>query len=75
MGFIKSVSPILDFGIVEENGLKSELHEDNNGKSKVTEKEEKSEKKKQDNNQQQRLQGVKFRIKKKHENQIRLPIL
>ena len=64
VGFIKSVSPILDFDIVEENVVKPELPRDNNnGNSKVLiENQEESKKKKQNNNQQ--LQDSKFRIKK-----------
>src|ERR671922_2424794 len=55
VGFIKSVSPILDFDIVEENVVKPELPRDNNnGNSKVLiENQEESKKKKQNNNQQQ----------------------
>jgi DNA-binding Lrp family transcriptional regulator len=68
VGFIKSVSPILDFDIVEENVVKSELPRDNNnGNSKVLienqeESKKKKQKKKRNNNQQQ--QDSKFRIKK-----------
>jgi DNA-binding Lrp family transcriptional regulator len=65
VGFIKSVSPILDFDIVERNVVKPELEKDNNGNSKVIENEDKTKKKKQYNNQQQeQLQDTKFRIKK-----------
>jgi DNA-binding Lrp family transcriptional regulator len=65
VGFIKSVSPILDFDIVERNVVKPELQKDNNGNSKVIENEDKTKKKKQYNNQQQeQLQDTKFRIKK-----------
>src|SRR5215210_6490904 len=62
VGFIKSVSPILDFDIVEGNIVKPELQKDNNGNSIVIENERKTKKKKQYNNQQQ--QDAKFRIKK-----------
>jgi DNA-binding Lrp family transcriptional regulator len=62
VGFIKSVSPILDFDIVDENVVKPELRRHNNGNSKVVVNEEESKKKKQYNNQQQ--QDSKFRIKK-----------
>jgi DNA-binding Lrp family transcriptional regulator len=65
VGFIKSVSPILDFDIVERNVVKPELQKDNNGNSKVIENEDKTKKKQQYNNQQQeQLQDTKFRIKK-----------
>jgi Lrp/AsnC family leucine-responsive transcriptional regulator len=65
VGFIKSVSPILDFDIVERNVVKPELEKGNNGNSRVIENEDKNKKKKQYNNQQQeQLQDTKFRIKK-----------
>jgi DNA-binding Lrp family transcriptional regulator len=65
VGFIKSVSPILDFDIVERNVVKPELQKDNNGNSRVIENEDKTKKKKQYNSQQQKqLQDTKFRIKK-----------
>jgi Lrp/AsnC family leucine-responsive transcriptional regulator len=65
VGFIKSVSPILDFDIVERNVVKPELEKDNNGNSRVIENEDKTKKKKQYNSQQQeQLQDTKFRIKK-----------
>ena len=65
VGFIKSVSPILDFDIVERNVVKPELEKGNNGNSRVIENEDKTKKKKQYNNQQQeQLQDTKFRIKK-----------
>jgi Lrp/AsnC family leucine-responsive transcriptional regulator len=64
VGFIKSVSPILDFDIVEGNIVKPELQEGKNRNSKVIENEEETKKKKQYNQQQQRLQDIKFRIKK-----------
>jgi DNA-binding Lrp family transcriptional regulator len=65
VGFIKSVSPILDFDIVERNVVKPELQKDNNGNSRVIENEDKTKKKKQNNSQQQeQLQDTKFRIKK-----------
>jgi DNA-binding Lrp family transcriptional regulator len=65
IGFIKSVSPILDFDIVERNVVKPELQKDNNGNSRVIENEDKTKKKKQNNSQQQeQLQDTKFRIKK-----------
>src|SRR5215203_842992 len=47
VGFIKSVSPILDFDIVERNVVKPELQKDNNGNSRVIENEDKTKKKKQ----------------------------
>jgi DNA-binding Lrp family transcriptional regulator len=65
VGFIKSVSPILDFDIVEGNIVKPESQNDNNGNSIVIENEHKTKKKKQYNNQQQQQQDTKkFRIKK-----------
>jgi len=65
VGFIKSVSPILDFDIVERNVVKPELQKDNNGNSRVIENEDKTKKKKQYNSQQQeQLQDTKFIIKK-----------
>ena len=65
VGFIKSVSPIMDFDIVERNVVKPELEKGNNGNSTVIENEDKTKKKKQYNNQQQeQLQDTKFRIKK-----------
>ena len=65
VGFIKSVSPILDFDIVERNVVKPELEKGNNGNSRVIENEDKTKKKKQYNSQQQKqLQDTKFRIKK-----------
>jgi Lrp/AsnC family leucine-responsive transcriptional regulator len=65
VGFIKSVSPILDFDIVERNVVKPELEKGNNGNSRVIENEDKTKKKKQYNSQQQeQLQDTKFRIKK-----------
>jgi Lrp/AsnC family leucine-responsive transcriptional regulator len=65
VGFIKSVSPILDFDIVEGNIVKPESQNDNNGNSIVIENEHEAKKKKQYNNQQQQQQDTKkFRIKK-----------
>ena len=64
VGFIKSVSPILDFDMVERNVVKPALQEDNNGNSKVIENEDKTKKKKQYNSLQEQLQDTKFRIKK-----------
>lgn len=65
VGFIKSVSPILDFDIVERNVVKPELQRGDNGNSRVIENEDKTKKKKQYSNQQQeQLQDTKFRIKK-----------
>jgi DNA-binding Lrp family transcriptional regulator len=65
VGFIKSVSPILDFDMVERNIVKPESQNDNNGNSIVIENEHKAKKKKQYNNQQQQQQDTKkFRIKK-----------
>src|SRR5918999_2989014 len=51
VGFIKSVSPILDFDIVEGNIVKPELQEGKNRNSKVIENEEETKKKKQYNQQ------------------------
>jgi DNA-binding Lrp family transcriptional regulator len=64
VGFIKSVSPILDFDIVERDVVKPELQKGNNGNSKVIDNEDKTAKKKQYNNQQEQLQDTKYRIKK-----------
>jgi DNA-binding Lrp family transcriptional regulator len=64
VGFIKSVSPILDFNIVERNVVKPELQKGNNTNSKVIDNEEKTKKKQQYNNQQEQLQDAKIRIKK-----------
>lgn len=64
VGFIKSVSPILDFDIVERDVVKPELQKGNNGNSKVIDNEDKTTKKKQYNNQQEQLQDTKYRIKK-----------
>ncbi|MCC2648790.1 MAG: hypothetical protein K0S67_1622 [Nitrososphaeraceae archaeon] len=64
VGFIKSVSPILDFEIVERDVVKPELQKGNNGNSKVIDNEDKTTKKKQYNNQQEQLQDTKYRINK-----------
>jgi winged helix-turn-helix DNA-binding protein/TRASH domain-containing protein len=64
VGFIKSVSPILNFDIVERNVVKPALQEDKNTDSKVIENEDKTKKKKQYNSLQEQLQDTKFRIKK-----------
>lgn len=67
VGFIKSVSPILDFDIVEGNIVRPDLQKDNNGNTIVIENEHKTNKEKQYNNQQQQQQQQdtkKFRIKK-----------
>jgi DNA-binding Lrp family transcriptional regulator len=64
VGFIKSVSPILDFDIVERDVVEPELQKGNNGNSKVIDNEDKTTKKKQYNNQQKQLQDTKYRIKK-----------
>ena len=67
VGFIKSVSPILDFDIVEGNIVRPDLQKDNNRNSIVIENEHKTNKEKQYNNQQQQQQQQdtkKFRIKK-----------
>jgi DNA-binding Lrp family transcriptional regulator len=66
VGFIKSVSHIFDFEIVEENIVKPELQEDNNRNSMAVESAERSKKNRQYNlqHQQQQLQDVRFRIKK-----------
>jgi DNA-binding Lrp family transcriptional regulator len=64
VGFIKSVSPILDFNIVEEEVVKPELQEAKNANSKVIENEEEKKKKNQYHQQQQRMQGSRHKIKK-----------
>src|SRR5829696_6667780 len=67
VGFIKSVSPILDFDIVEGNIVRPDLQKGNNGNTFVIENEHKTNKEKQYNNQQQQQQQQdtkKFRIKK-----------
>ncbi|HEX5978801.1 MAG TPA: AsnC family transcriptional regulator, partial [Nitrososphaeraceae archaeon] len=50
VGFIKSVSPILDFDIVERNVVKPELQKGNNGNSKVIDNEDITKNKQQYNN-------------------------
>lgn len=45
VGFIKSVSPILDFNIIEEEIVKPELQETKNANSRVIENEEERKKK------------------------------
>jgi DNA-binding Lrp family transcriptional regulator len=70
VGFIKSVSPILDFNIVEESIGKSELENRNGGENSKTIKEseegKKNKKEKQYNNNQLQLQlqDAKSKIKK-----------
>ena len=64
VGFIKSVSPILDFNIVEEEVVKPELQEAKNANSSVIENEEERKKKNQYHQQQQRKQGSRYRIKR-----------
>ena len=64
VGFIKSVSPILDFDIVEGNIVRPDLQKDNNGNTIVIENEHKTNKEKQYNNQQKHPQDIKYRIKK-----------
>jgi DNA-binding Lrp family transcriptional regulator len=66
VGFIKSASPIFDFGIVEENIVKLELQEDSNRNSTAVENVEQSKKNRQYNlqHQQQQLRDASFRIKK-----------
>lgn len=64
VGFIKLVSPILDFDIVERNVVKPELQKDNNTNSKVLDNEDKNKKKQQYNNQQEQPPDTKYRIKK-----------
>lgn len=64
VGFIKSVSPILDFDIVERNVVKPELQKGNNTNSKVLDNEDKTKKKQQYNNQQEQPRDTKYRIKK-----------
>lgn len=59
---VKSVSPILDFNIVEV--VKSELQEAKNANSRVIESEEEIKKKNQYHQQQQRMQGSRHKIKK-----------
>ena len=64
VGFITSVSPILDFDIVERDVIKPELQKGNKGNSKVIDNEDKTTKKKQYSNQQEQIQDTKYRIKK-----------
>ena len=64
VGFIKSVSPILDFDIVEGNIVRPELQKDNNTKSKILDNEDKIKKKQQYNNQHEQPRDTKYRIKK-----------
>jgi DNA-binding Lrp family transcriptional regulator len=66
VGFIKSISPIFDFGVVEENIGDLELQENENRISEPIENKGQSKKKKQYNLQQrqQLLQDARFRIKK-----------
>ncbi|HEX6027670.1 MAG TPA: AsnC family transcriptional regulator [Nitrososphaeraceae archaeon] len=64
VGFIKSVSPILDFDIVERNVVKPQLQKGNNTNSKVIDKEDKTKNKQQYNNQHEQPQDTKYRIKK-----------
>jgi DNA-binding Lrp family transcriptional regulator len=64
VGFIKSVSPILDFDIIERNVVKPELQKDNNTKSKILDNEDKIKKKQQYNNQHEQPRDTKYRIKK-----------
>jgi DNA-binding Lrp family transcriptional regulator len=64
VGFIKSVSPILDFNIVEEEVVKPELQEAKNANSKEIENEEEKKKKNQYHQQQPRMQGSRHKIKK-----------
>jgi DNA-binding Lrp family transcriptional regulator len=64
VGFIKSVSPILDFDIVERNVVKPQLQKGNNTNSKVIDNEDKTKNKQQHNNQQEQPQDTKYRIKK-----------
>src|ERR671922_2187261 len=52
VGFIKSVSPILDFNIVEGNIVKPELEKDKKTDSKVIENEEVETKNKKQHNEQ-----------------------
>ncbi len=64
VGFIKSVSPILDFNIVERNVVKPELQKGSNTNSKVLDNEDITKNKQQYNNQQKYPQDIKYRIKK-----------
>jgi DNA-binding Lrp family transcriptional regulator len=64
VGFIKSVSLILDFNIVEEEVVKPEIQEAKNANSKVIENEEEKKKKNQYHQQQQRVQGSRHKINK-----------
>ena len=64
VGFIKSVSPILDFNIVERNVVKPELQKGNNTNSNVIDNEDKTKNKQQYNNKQEQPQDTKYRIKK-----------
>lgn len=64
VGFITSVSPILDFDIVERDVIKPELQKGNKGNSKVIDNEDITKNKQQYNNQQKHPQDIKYRIKK-----------
>ena len=65
VGFIKSVSPILNFDIVERNVVKPGLQKGNNTNSKALDNEDKTNKNKQQyNNQQEQRRDTKYTIKK-----------
>jgi DNA-binding Lrp family transcriptional regulator len=67
VGFIKSISPIFDFGIVEENIVKPKLRAGENRNSKLLENEAQDGKNRQYNlqrQQQQQLRDSKLKIKK-----------
>lgn len=68
VGFVKSVSPILDFGAVEENLVKSELLEEENRNTEATVNGVKNRKNRQKNipphHQQPHLKNTNFKIKK-----------
>jgi DNA-binding Lrp family transcriptional regulator len=68
VGFVKSVSPIFDFGAVEEDIVKSELQGDENRNNKPAENEMKNGKNRQENlhhhRQQPHLRDPKIKIRK-----------
>jgi len=68
VGFVKSVSPIFDFGAVEEDIVKSELQGDDNRNNKPAENEMKNRKNRQENlqhhRQQPHLRDPKSKIRK-----------
>jgi DNA-binding Lrp family transcriptional regulator len=68
VGFVKSVSPIFDFGAVEDDIKKSELYDDENRNNKPAENEIKIRKKRQEDlqyhRQETQLRTPKLKIKK-----------